>query len=226
MRMGWKSNTVAAVFAGMTLAAAACMLWLRQRDLGIPIWIPTCVASTSFLLTAIARGAGGRRMGRLMLLGLAFCWLGDMIGPLDFMAGVGAFLAAHLAFIAAFTVRGFRWSLVRRDAVLVFAISGVIACWLLPHVPADQLLLVTAYLIVISIMWMGAGGTAYDWPGRLILVGATIFYVSDIFVARWRYVDTSTVNAFFCYPLYYLACVILAWSSGFEKHLQHSVKEG
>jgi len=228
MRMGRKSNMAAAVFALMTLAAAAGMLWLRQRHLGIPIWIPTCAASTSFLLTAIARGAGGHWPGRLMLLGLAFCWLGDLIGPLDFMSGVGAFLAAHLAFIAAFVVRGLRLPLVRRDAVLAFAISGVIACWLLPHVPSGQLPLVAAYILVISTMWICAGGTAFDGPGRLMLVGATIFYISDIFVARWRYVDTSTVNALFCYPLYYLACVILAWASGFgyHAHLQRDGKEG
>jgi hypothetical protein len=45
-----------------------------------------------------------------------------------------------------------------------------------------------------------------------VLAGAILFFVSDIFVARWKFVDTSGINALFCYPMYYTACVLLALS--------------
>ncbi|OQB99469.1 MAG: YhhN-like protein [Candidatus Hydrogenedentes bacterium ADurb.Bin101] len=42
------------------------------------------------------------------------------------------------------------------------------------------------------------------------MCGALIFLISDIFVARWKFVDPSAINAFFCYPLYYISCALIA----------------
>ncbi len=133
------------------------------------------------------------------------------------MVGVGAFLIAHLAFIMAFIQRTLRIRLVGVTAIPVLASSGIIAAWLLPHVPSGDWPMIVAYMGVISCMWLMAGGAAHDTVGRLAFIGATVFFVSDIFVARWRYVDSSSINAFICYPLYYTACLILAWSSYLQK---------
>lgn len=71
---------------------------------------------------------------------------------------------------------------------------------------------VLVYIVAISLMAMFAAGVREGHGGLLILLGAVAFYVSDIFVARWKFVDTSSVNAYFCHPLYYAACLMLAFS--------------
>jgi len=50
----------------------------------------------------------------------------------------------------------------------------------------------------------------------LVTSAAVLFYISDVFLANWRYVSTARWNMFVCYPLYYTACVLLAVSILFE----------
>ncbi len=46
----------------------------------------------------------------------------------------------------------------------------------------------------------------------LIALGAVIFFVFDIFVARGKFVAPGSINTVICYPLYYSACLLLAHS--------------
>jgi hypothetical protein len=65
---------------------------------------------------------------------------------------------------------------------------------------------------VISIMVATACGTRH--PNAVLLaVAAVLFYVSDIAVAHWKFVSDGSWHAFFCYPLYYPACLLLALGS-------------
>ena len=59
-----------------------------------------------------------------------------------------------------------------------------------------------------------AFGTRPGSPRGIFLPGAARFYVSDLFVARWAFVGGGSVNAYFCYPLYYAACLLLAHAAG------------
>jgi len=165
------------------------------------------LSSTGFLIVALLAGAATHWYGRLNFVGLLFCWLGDVLGPYHFALGAGMFLLGHLFFVASFTAYG----LDRRKCLWSMALmipSGVILMWLLPQVDASMRGLVIAYTVVITIMLITSGGT-----NRLIFIAAVIFYISDIFVARWKFIDHSAINAFYCYPLYYTACLLLAISS-------------
>lgn len=166
------------------------------------------LASTAFLVVAWLAGAWHSRYGQLVFAGLVFCWLGDALGPYDFALGAGMFLLAHMVFVAAFVAHGLK---LRKCLIALLAIipSGVILWWLLPQVEPSMRLLVAAYTTVITVMLVTAGGTT-----RFIFAAAVVFYVSDIFVARWRFVDHDSANAFICYPLYYTACVMFALSCG------------
>lgn len=203
------------VLSVLTLIAVGAMLWARRAHLGFPVWPVTCVASTGFIATALARGVWRHGAGRWTLAALGFCWLGDMGGPLHFMAGVAAFMGGHVMFMVAFAHRTLRLRPVLFAVVPVAAVIGVIASWLLPHVSPEDWVPVVTYISLITLMWLFACSAVHDAGGRLALFGATVFFVSDIFVARWRYVDQSSVNAFFCYPLYYFACLVLAWAAGY-----------
>jgi uncharacterized membrane protein YhhN len=196
----------------ISIVAVVAMLIARNSGGGAWVIPLIFVASTGYLAIAVTRGPFGGWYGRFILLGLVGCWCGDMLGPRNFLAGLAAFLLAHFGFIGAFCANGIRrkrmlWAM----PVLALVMASVLA-WLLPHVPAADLGPVVAYITVISLMVLFACGTAHNSVGRWALLGAVLFYFSDIFVARWRYVDPSPINGNICYPVYYAACIVLAMS--------------
>jgi uncharacterized membrane protein YhhN len=71
---------------------------------------------------------------------------------------------------------------------------------------------VRAYVAVISVMVVAAVGTYALGGNRLIPIGAIGFYLSDLSVARDRFVAHELVNRVWGLPLYYAAQVTLAWS--------------
>ncbi len=167
-------------------------------------------ASAGFVLVAVTCGALYSRYGRLILMGLMCCCLGDILGPIHFKAGVGAFFLGHVFFIAAFITHGVsRRRIAYTLPVLVLATTAVMA-WLYPHVPKGDTWAVIPYALALSGTVLFAGGASAG--NRLALAAAIIFYISDIFVARWHFVTRSGENAFFCYPLYYTACLLFAFS--------------
>lgn len=171
------------------------------------------VASTAFVVMALVSGALRDAYGRLVLLGLVCCWWGDVLGrEAGFVAGALAFLVAHLFFIGGFWRLTVSRALLIRGAVGGGVASVVALAWLWPHLEASDFALVLGYLAVITAMVVSAAGISRNPGGAIVLVGAVVFYVSDIFVARWQFVGGGSINGYFCYPLYYSACLTLARS--------------
>lgn len=162
------------------------------------------------MLVPLTGGALGFAYGRFILVGLiAFC-CGDILGAPYFLTGLVTFCLGHLAYVCAFTAKGIVWKRLMAALVPVVILVVIILRWLLPHVePPAEILAVCAYSVVISVMLLAAFGASEGPVGRLILAAAVIVYVSDIFLARWKYVDLGAINGHFCYPLYYSACLIL-----------------
>ncbi len=203
--------------AALVTVSAFCVAAVLVSAAGVP-GVPSrrllLAASTGFVASALVAGGLGSAAGRLMTLGLVGCWFGDYLGAIRFEAGALAFLAAHVLFCAAFAVAGLSGLRVRVAVPVWLAITGGIAVWLVPLVPPENRPLVIGYCVAITAMVVLACGLD-SWDRRqLALLGAVCFYVSDIFVARWKFVDASRWNAFGCYPLYYGACFLLALSSG------------
>jgi len=171
------------------------------------------LGSACFVLLAVASGALTTRYGRVILIALLCCATGDVLGPRNFLMGVAAFLLGHLMFITAFFTRGISGRRLIVTLPFVLVSTFLILSWIYPHVSASDRLLVLAYIAAISIMLIVAGGASAYPTGRLILIAAILFYISDIFVARWKYVSQDPFNGFFCYPLYYAACTCFAWTA-------------
>lgn len=154
-------------------------------------WEPLGFWTKPFLMPALAATvvlAGGRRFGRpgvLLVVALVFSALGDiaLLGESSgaFIAGLSAFLLAHLAYIAIFTGSGGtgrpRWWSVA--FVAWFAVLMVI---LVPHLGV-LLVPVVGYGGVIAVMAI----TATRWS-PLVRVGATLFLFSDSVLAVNRFV--------------------------------------
>jgi uncharacterized membrane protein YhhN len=171
------------------------------------------VASLGFVALALlrVRGAGGEgAYGRWVLAGLCLSLLGDALllsarRP-AFLAGLVAFLLAHLAYAVAFAARSAApaWLLVPLAAAL-----GLVLRWLWPRL-GDMRGPVVAYCLVLSAMLFLALGV--DRPE--VRLGALLFYLSDLTVARDRFVAEERRNRLVGLPLYYAAQLLLALSIG------------
>ena len=169
-------------------------------------------ASVGFLLVALFCGALRTHYGRWILPGLIFCFFGDVFGSGEFEMSVASFFLAHVAFIAAFLARGIAWRKAIIAAIPMLMASAAAVVWLYPHVPDRLWLGVLAYISIISLMVTLAAAGRGDMGYRLAALGAVVFYVSDIFVARGKFVSSGAINSVLCYPLYYTSCLLLAHS--------------
>ena len=198
------------------LAAALAALLLAEAMASRPgIWAAKPVASTLFVAIAWVAGAPESPFGQLILLGLALSWLGDVLlipkHQLCFVAGLGSFLLAHLAYAAAFLLQTVALAPLVVGAIGMLGVAGSVLRWLWPHLQAPMRLPVVAYVLAISVMVILASSTVAS-IGAVLLTGAILFAASDIFVARERFVTSSVANRFIGLPLYYGAQLVFALS--------------
>jgi uncharacterized membrane protein YhhN len=173
------------------------------------------MASTGFLAVAVAAGALQTRYGQCILAGLFFSWWGDLFlnssGASFFLFGLVAFLLAHLAYIAAFVAVGLKARWAGGGLALAGAVSATVTVWLYPQL-GDMRYPVLAYNTVITLMVVLAAGATGRHRNAWLLTGAVLFYVSDLFVARQRFMTPSPWNSLIGLPVYFIAQVILACS--------------
>ncbi len=191
--------------------------------------IAKLTASTAFILTAISAGATGTRYGKWILAGLFFSWWGDafltMSSDLFFQLGLGSFLLGHLLYCGAFLAHGIntKWALASFVAMIPFA-AGVLS-WLWPHVDNSLQVPVGAYILVISTMVILAVGTQGRGGPRFILIGAILFYFSDISVAHGRFMESDFPMYVWGLPFYFVGQLFLAVSPMKVEHLQKIEKK-
>jgi len=167
---------------------------------------PTKVgASLGFVAVALSLGIEGR-FAQGILAALILSVAGDALLLSErrpaFLAGLAAFLLAHVAYGLAFARRAelLAWPALPLAAALVLVLR-----WLWPHL-GDMRAPVVAYCLVISAMlWLALGV-----PSPLVRWGAALFYLSDLAVARDRFVRPAFANRLVGLPLYYGAQVLLA----------------
>lgn len=109
--------------------------------------ILTYCASSAYVAVAFMSGAHRSSFGRLVLCGVACCWIGDIVGPKNFLAGAGAFLIGHIFFIPAFIVRGVTRKGLLAGFVLYATVSGIALSIIGPKIPAEEQPLIIVYKI-------------------------------------------------------------------------------
>ena len=205
--------------AAATMLAVVALLACEWRGLRPGVWVAKTLASTGFLWAALAAGATASPYGRAVLLALGLCWLGDVLllgrgRGLGLRLGLGSFLLGHLAFAAAFVLRGLDPGRVLVAAVLLLPMAWAALRWLAPHVPDDWRIPVRAYVVVISLMVVAGLGSVSGPQDVRVALGVLAFYGSDLAVARERFVHQSFANGAWGLPLYYAAQLLLAASVG------------
>ena len=198
-------------------ACTAALVWAEVSSIRWLRIVAKSLAAASFIVYALTMGAasaGSPGVWVLAALGLSaigdLCLLSEEEGP--FLAGIGAFLLGHVAYIGAFFALGVHWGGVAVAAAPVAVLSGLIWRWLGPHT-GDLKAAVAAYVVVISAMvTMSVGSAVFEQsPGRMgLLLAAIVFFLSDLCVARDRFIAPGPQNRVVGLPLYFGAQLVFA----------------
>jgi uncharacterized membrane protein YhhN len=212
-------NTLIIILASILLSI---LLYCESRE-GSRALLPIKTALSSlFIIAALVQPHPISLYYHFVLLALLFCLAGDIFLALPqknmFLCGLISFLAGHIFYIFGFgyLARPGPWTWA--GVLVIFAISGLVYIWLKPHL-GKMKLHVLIYVIVISIMLSGAWSLLCDSPlalhGRImIFAGALSFYISDVFVARDRFLKKDFLNRLIGLPVYYAGQFLLALSVG------------
>jgi uncharacterized membrane protein YhhN len=186
------------------------------------IIINKTILSLLFVITAFLQPYGISSYSNDLLIGLILCLIGDIClalpGEKIFKAGLGAFLFGHVFYIFSFSslLRISLWITV--GGFVICCISAWVFFWLRPYLKS-MLGPVLVYILVITVMLGGAWGifqqSSFPVSGRvLVFIGALCFYLSDIFVARDKFIREEFRNRLIGLPLYYAGQFSLAFSVG------------
>ena len=192
----------------MILTALAVMTLLVAEKTNRPKLVWKALASSGFLWAALAGGLPATTPGWLLLGGLALSMVGDIALVVErwFLAGLMAFAGAHLLYSGAFLSTGTRWATIIATALIAAIALVAVKRWLIGKVPPRLRSPVIAYMAIITVMLVTASGST-----RFILfAGAALFYLSDLAVARHRFVAPGFENKLIGLPLYYAGQLLLA----------------
>lgn len=173
--------------ATLIFAAAAALIYSAMLARP-PSWRRTVAKTGSTALLAvigIVEGGPG-----LLVVALALSAAGDAAlaqeGEGWFLGGLGAFLAAHLAYVALFFLSGEGTSLALTvgGGIAVAIFAGIVLTRLWPALPGAMRPPVALYVAAIVAMGVGA-----LWTGNaLVIAGAFAFMASDAILAIDRFV--------------------------------------
>ena len=220
------------------LIAAAAAGAIAGALLGGPwLWLHySCKPLTTLLLMALAASAAppvSARYRNTILLGLLFSLAGDVLLmlPVDlFLAGLGAFLLAHLFYMAAFFAGSNART--RLTSIALLAVFGVAnLAGLLPRL--DNAMRVPVLLYVVALLLMAgfalararslrlAGGAqpALVASARTAAIGAAFFVVSDTLLAWDRFGGGIPLASLWVLSTYFIA----QWHIARSVHLRVGV---
>jgi uncharacterized membrane protein YhhN len=208
-----------ALFAALTSLALGALLAAEYRGARAGAWVAKPLCSSGFVGIALGSGALETTYGRWVLLALGCSWVGDVLliprgAQRVFAAGMASFLLAHLAYCAAFLLRGVEPGKLAGAGLAVSLAGFLFARSLRRRASATLRPLLYAYVTAIAAMVALAAATFADARDPRIPVGAALFLVSDIAVARERFLAPRFSNKAWGLPLYYAGQSLLALSVG------------
>lgn len=198
----------------VTAVAVLVMNVAEAHGHRLGVWLSKPIAATAFVVAALSQGVPETGYGRWVVVALALSWWGDVLlipkSQRVFLAGILAFLSAHLAYGVAFAVRGLSlgWTLAAAAALALPAIG--LGKYFVARAPAQLKGAVFAYVGVLSGMVALALGAYGRGGDARIPIAAIAFYFSDVSVALNRFVKPSPFHRAWGTPLYFGAQLVFA----------------
>jgi uncharacterized membrane protein YhhN len=194
--------TVGCALLCCILVACEIRGWARGRQLS------KLSASLCFVLLPIAGHAFANHpddygYATVMMAGLILGAIGDAAllahGSTGFLIGLGSFLLGPMAL----------WA-------IPLAAGAIALRWLWRHL-GNMRIPVIAYVTVITAMMLAAIAVFHDSARAptfryLVGAGATLFFISDLAVARDKFIAPGWRNKVWGLPAYYAGQLLLAWS--------------
>lgn len=193
----------------VALLVVATVAHHRTRYLAKP------AASAGFLLVVALEPVDDTARATFIVVGLVLGAVGDIAlmgrGDGPFLAGLGAFLAGHIAYVIAFWFDQGGPPARLTGAVVALALAVGVGGWLRARLHGPFRIAVPVYIVVICAMVALAIGASPSHPTAA--VGAALFAASDLFVARERFVEPARWNPAVGLPLYYAGQLLIAVSA-------------
>jgi len=181
--------------------------------------------SLLFVLTALVQPHPSPEYFQFIILGLILCLAGDVFlalpGEKTFLLGLISFLFGHVAYVLGFVSLTGLDPFRALESLIVLALSLWVYLRLRPYL-GPMKGPVAVYVFVITAMLSAALGLL-STPGLNLTgaitaaVGAACFYLSDVLVARDRFIRKRFSNRLLGLPLYYVGQFLLAFSVGLLK---------
>ena len=121
--------------------------------------------------------------------GLALSLLGDVLIERSFVAGLAAFLLAHVAYVGAFLADTRRLRLLRALPIAAYGAGMTEFLW--PGLAGMRLPVVAYVIAICTMLWRAAARVGHAGAARpaerMALAGAIFFALSDTFIAVDRF---------------------------------------
>ena len=216
------------MIAATVTCSLGCVLlvlaeWRGHRGVRI---VAKLVASASFVIVGAQAVPGAlptTGFGGFVLAGLVLGAIGDvaLLGRSKprFLAGLAAFLLGHLAYVAGISLitPASRWLVEAGLYAALPVVAGAVAIAVLwPRLGAMRAAVV-GYVLAIVVLVIAAIAAARssalpDANRTRLVVGAAVFFVSDLAVARDRFVARAFNNKLWGLPANYAGQLLIAWS--------------
>lgn len=211
-------TTLCALCVGLTLLG-------ERKGVSIMTMVGKPSASLAFIVLALHlanwdQGPDGYPL--LIVVGLIFGAGGDVAlmskAKKWFLVGLVSFLLGHIAYLVAFArlTEASDWMSPWLAGPVVAVL--IVLKYLWRHLGTMRVP-VLAYMIAIVIMAMAALAVALaEEPPlsagavRFVVVGALLFFASDVAVAKARFVEARFVDRLWGLPCYYAGQLCIAWS--------------
>lgn len=205
------------------LVACGMLVFAEYRSIARLRIASKLVASLAFVVLAVP-AIDGSSFARWMFVGLVLGAIGDvaLLGRSTpaFLGGLVAFLFGHLAYVVGIaqiepTARWLAdagWLAIPPSAVGLAILASLWSRLGSLRVPVIVYVGAIVTMVIAALATYRADALPTPQSGWLA-AGAVVFFVSDIAVARDRFVGREFSNKLWGLPAYYTAQVLIAWSA-------------
>lgn len=204
---------------GLGMGALCVLMWGSWHKRPWLVAAGKTLASLAFVWAASHAPTSASYYGTRVMGATSLALIGDVLllseARAAFIAALLAFLLGHLCYIDAFLHQGFHAAWLGTAMMGLMIPSGYVQLRLWPKLDLGFKVPVLTYLLVITLMLASSlAALPHSVAPKLQVFGSTLFYLSDLCVAREAFVVKSRINKMLGLPLYYAAQWLLVATLG------------